>query len=188
MAFRKLLPLTLAVTGAVLLSGCEDTKRALGLEKTVPDEFAVLNRGPLVMPPDFNLRPPAPGANRPQELTAAEQARSALVGRAKLEAMRSRGMSRGEVAILAKAGADMVPPDIRKTVDKETSAFAAEEQQFTQRLLNWTDEPASEGVAVDPVAEQKRLAENQAMGKKPNEGAVPTIRKGGGGGKWLGIF
>jgi hypothetical protein len=175
------------VIAAASLSACRDTKRALGLEKSVPDEFAVVNRGPLVMPPDFKLRPPVPGANRPQEQTAADQARTALVGRAKLDALRQRGLSRGEVALLAKAGADVSPNDVRKTLDRESSTFAAEDKQFTHRLLDWKDEKAGEGVALDPAAERKRLAENQAQGKKPNEGNVPTIGKGGGG-KFLGIF
>ena len=181
------LSLLCGLSAALMLSACQDTKRALGLEKSVPDEFAVVNRGPLVMPPDYQLRPPVPGASRPQELTAAEQARSSLIGRAKLDAMRQRGLSNGEVALLAHAGADTTPPDVRSTVDKESSVFAKEDQQFTQRLLNWTDETANQGVALDPAAEQKRLAEAKALGKKPNEGEVPTIGKGGGG-KFLGVF
>jgi hypothetical protein len=187
MAHRILAPLALGLSAAVLLSACQDTKRALGLEKSVPDEFAVVNRGPLVMPPDYKLRPPVPGANRPQELPAAEQARSALIGRAKLDSMRQRGMSRGEVVLLAKAGADATPPEVRKTVDRESSVFAAEEKQFTRRLLDWKDESLGEGVALDPAAEQKRLAEAKALGKKPNEGKVPTIGKSSHG-KFLWIF
>ena len=186
MTLRLALPI--AVGAMLALSACQDTKRALGLEKTVPDEFAVLNRGPLVVPPDFKLRPPAPGADRPQELPAAEQARSALIGRAKLDAMKARGLSRGETQILAKAGADQVPPDVRKSLDKEASVFAAEDKSFTDRLLFWRDSaPRIGGTALDPVAEQKRLSQNQAEGKKANEGKVPVITKGGSSG-WLGIF
>ena len=188
MALRNLTTLTIGLSAVLALSACQDTKRALGLEKSVPDEFAVVNRGPLVVPPDFKLRPPVPGADRPQELSAAEQARSSLVGRAKLDSMRSRGLSRGEVAILAKAGADVTAPDVRKTVDRESSVFAAEEKQFTHKLINWKDEKLGEGTAINPAAEAKRLADNKAMGKKPNDGNVPTIGKGGSSGKFLGIF
>ncbi len=179
--------LLVGLSAAVLLSSCQGTKRALGLEKSVPDEFAVVNRGPLVVPPDFKLRPPVPGANRPQEMTAADQARSSLIGRAKLDAMRQRGMSRGEVAVLAHAGADVTSPDVRKTVDRESSVFAGEDKQFTKRLLDWKDDSAGAAVAIDPNAESKRLADAKATGKKANEGKVPTIGKGGDGG-FLGIF
>jgi hypothetical protein len=53
-------------------------KRAIGLERTSPDEFAVESRAPLTMPPDFELRPPQPGAARPQEKSAGQEARQVL--------------------------------------------------------------------------------------------------------------
>jgi len=45
-----------------------------------PDEFAVQRQAPLVVPPDFSLVPPVPGAPRPAEGTAAQQALEALFG------------------------------------------------------------------------------------------------------------
>ena len=50
----------------------------IGLDRTGPDEFAVESRAPLTIPPDFELRPPHPGAARPQEVSAAEKARKAI--------------------------------------------------------------------------------------------------------------
>ena len=38
-----------------------------------PDEFAVSRQAPLVVPPDFSLTPPAPGAARPGNESTAEQ-------------------------------------------------------------------------------------------------------------------
>src|SRR5829696_1852945 len=60
---------------AVLLPGCSDLRLALGMDRVGPDEFAIESRAPLLIPPDYNLRPPQPGAPRPQEPTAAERAR-----------------------------------------------------------------------------------------------------------------
>ena len=58
-----------------LTAGCSNTTReALGLTKRSPDEFQVVSNAPLSMPPDYNLRPPTPGAARPQEGTVREQA------------------------------------------------------------------------------------------------------------------
>src|SRR3990167_77403 len=45
-----------------------------------PDEFAVQRQAPLVVPPDFELVPPEPGAPRPSEGTASQQALDALFG------------------------------------------------------------------------------------------------------------
>jgi len=181
-SFRTALCLTAAV---VLLSGCQDARRALGLDKSVPDEFAVVSRAPLVMPPDYNLQPPAPGAARPQEGSTSDQARAVLVGRNKINAYRARGFSPGEVTLLDKAGAETIAPDIRKIVDRETSVFASEEKSFTDRLVFWRSE-GDNGTPIDPVAEQKRLSENQALGKSPSEGPIPVITRGGS--KLLGIF
>ena len=68
----------LCFAGALFTSGCSDLKKAMGLEKSAPDEFAVESRAPLTMPPDFNLRPPQPGAARPQEKSPGQQARQTI--------------------------------------------------------------------------------------------------------------
>jgi Protein of unknown function (DUF3035) len=68
----------LCSTGALLLQGCTDLKKAIGLEKSSPDEFAVESRAPLEMPPDFDLRPPQPGAARPQDKSSDQQARKLI--------------------------------------------------------------------------------------------------------------
>src|SRR5438067_188705 len=64
--------------GGLLISACTEVKRAIGLDKAPPDEFAVESRAPLTMPPDFNLRPPQPGAARPQEKSPGQQARQTI--------------------------------------------------------------------------------------------------------------
>jgi len=51
--------LVVVVVAASLVGGCSGIGRALGFSKRPPDEFEVLARAPLVVPPDFNLRPPA---------------------------------------------------------------------------------------------------------------------------------
>ena len=61
-----------------LASGCTDFRQMVGMDAISPDEFAVESRAPLTIPPDFDLRPPQPGAPRPQEATAAERARKVI--------------------------------------------------------------------------------------------------------------
>jgi len=75
---RNLVFLIGAMTALTLLQGCSDFRRAIGLDRTGPDEFAVESRAPLTIPPDFDLRPPQPGAARPQEGTAADRARKVV--------------------------------------------------------------------------------------------------------------
>jgi len=62
----------------LLLPGCTDFRRAIGMDKVGPDEFAVESRAPLTIPPKFDLRPPQPGAPRPQEASSADKARKVI--------------------------------------------------------------------------------------------------------------
>ncbi|HVC51781.1 MAG TPA: DUF3035 domain-containing protein [Stellaceae bacterium] len=62
------------MAAAMLLSGCTGFKQMVGLEQQPPDEFAVESRAPLTIPPEFKLRPPEPGAPRPQEVSSATKA------------------------------------------------------------------------------------------------------------------
>lgn len=67
--------ITLALGATAMLSACSG---GLISSRERPDEFAVQRQAPLVVPPDFELVPPAPGAPRPAEGTAAQQALEAL--------------------------------------------------------------------------------------------------------------
>src|SRR4051794_10214234 len=62
----------------LVLSGCGGMRTVFGLDQVGPDEFAVESRAPLLIPPDFNLRPPQPGATRPNEATASDRARQVI--------------------------------------------------------------------------------------------------------------
>lgn len=87
-----------------------------GLNRARPDEFAVARRAPLVVPPDFALAPPSPGAPRPQEADSSTQALEAMFGG---PAQRSAP----ETATLSRAGADRAEAGIRSEVGSpQTSA------------------------------------------------------------------
>ena len=72
----------LMVAGLLQLGGCSrgTVQDALGMSKRAPDEFAVVRRAPLIVPPDYDLRPPDPGAPRPNIGTTSDQARVAMTG------------------------------------------------------------------------------------------------------------
>ena len=74
---RKVIQLVLVAAGAASLGACGEGGLA---NRERPDEFAVQRQAPLVIPPDFSLTPPVPGAPRPAEGTSAQQALDALFG------------------------------------------------------------------------------------------------------------
>lgn len=75
---RKAATLCLLVSGAGLLSACGAGGSLFN--RVRPDEFAVTRQAPLVVPPDFALTPPNPGAPRPQDVDSGKQALEALFG------------------------------------------------------------------------------------------------------------
>lgn len=98
----------LIVSGLALtasLSACGKS----GFDRARPDEFAVARQAPLVIPPDFALVPPAPGAPRPQDTTPASQATEAMFGG-------SAARSAGEQSTLDAAGRTSADPGARSTV------------------------------------------------------------------------
>jgi hypothetical protein len=157
------------------LIGCEGIKDQIGLGKKAPDEFSVVTKAPLVMPPDFTLRPPRPGAEGAQETQPRQLAREALVGRPSVIVDRNLS-SPGEAALLSKAGATNVDPSIRETINRETTQLVQKERSFADALLFWR-KPDPPGTVIDAEKEQQRLRENAAIGRSPSEGEVPIIKR-----------
>ncbi|MFT7570068.1 MAG: hypothetical protein ACI9JL_001095 [Paracoccaceae bacterium] len=166
----------LVILAAFTLSACENAREAIGIGKQSPDEFAVVTRAPLSMPPDFGLRPPRPGVERPQEKAVTDSARDLLVKStgAATPQQQALATSKGESALLAKAGATNADPSIRRTLSRESSILATEDDSFTDRLIFWQDKPPP-GTIVDAAAEQKRLRENAGLGDAPTKGRSPKI-------------
>lgn len=90
---RKTVLIATGLAAVALLSGCG--KR--GYDRARPDEFAVARQAPLIIPPDFALVPPQPGAARVQAGNPQQDALSALFGD-------NTGRSGAERATLNEAG------------------------------------------------------------------------------------
>jgi hypothetical protein len=169
-----------ALVGATGLAGCVSTRNALGMNKVTPDEFRVVTKAPLVVPPDFALRPPAPGKPRPQELQPESAARTALLGQREGEAR-----DEGEKLLVAKAGADKADPLIRYVVDDEFGDVAHKEKSFADRVMFWrADKAASPApVAVDSDSNTPidAAAEADRISKLTGGKAVIIARQGAGG-------
>ena len=164
---------------AFAVSGCESTRETFGLNKTAPDEFQVVSRAPLSLPPDFTLRVPEPGAPRPQTGTTTDQARRILTGEdpdAVKRDITDGNRSQGQVALLSQSGAQYADPAIRTTVDRETSIFIEESDSVVDKLIFWQEKPEF-GTQVDAEAEAKRIRDQQALGESVSEGETPVIER-----------
>ena len=155
---------TLALVGLAFLGACQSAKRSLGLAKVTPDEFRVVTKAPLTLPPDYALRPPMPGQPRPAELQPESAARTALLGQRNAEER-----SEGEKLLVSKAGADKADPLARYMVDDEFGAIAHKDKSFADFVMFWhkgqpaaplsaAQVAANTATPVDPKTEQTRIA------------------------------
>jgi Protein of unknown function (DUF3035) len=133
-----------SLAGALLMAGCTDFKRSIGLEPTMPDEFAVESRAPLTIPPDFDLRPPSPGAPRPQEKSADQQAKDVMAEAGPGEPGRQASdlrLRRSEDGLPDIGARSAQAPDPNATVG---------DRSLSSKLLN------SDGTSDDSAAVEKR--------------------------------
>ncbi len=167
---------TFALMGAVALSlsACNSARSALGLEKTPPDEFAVVTKAPLIVPPDYSLRPPKPGAPRPQELQPSASARAALLGQP-VEG-EEVNITQGETALLLSTGADRQDPNIRAVLNEESGRLREKDQSFTDEVLFSNGGGAGSGTLDIPVTEEDMIDE----GEDETEDATIEKKEGGG--------
>ena len=109
---KTLAALVLAGAAAPLLGGC-----GVGnlMNRPRPDEFAVQRQAPLVVPPDFALVPPRPGAPRPAARNNEQETLGAMFGG-------SAPRSDVERAALGHAGA--AEPAIRSTAGDPATGTA----------------------------------------------------------------
>ncbi|MEQ8394222.1 DUF3035 domain-containing protein [Thalassobaculum sp.] len=192
------------LTVSALLGGCGQIRGALGYDKDAPDEFQVVARAPLALPPNYDLRPPEPGTARPQEQSPTDAAAERILGRRAASQTPTRTASSTSVfgtsmsgptvqaaprAPVSSGGAsalrdqlqlDQADPNIRQLVNKETASFVYEEQYPIDKVLFWRDKPEP-GVLVDATKESKRLRENSALGQPIDTGETPTIERKRGG-------
>lgn len=114
-ASRKTVSILALSALAGSLSACAWIGDQLGVGKEPPDAFVVVDKRPLVVPPDFKLRPPEPGKPSPQNIQPAEEVVSALFPG--VERVPGRP-SRGEAVLLANIETPSV--NVRSSVDGET--------------------------------------------------------------------
>jgi len=150
------------------LGGCA----ALGGGKNPPDEFAITTKAPLVVPPEYALRPPKPGETRPQELSSSERAQQVLLGDTT-----AAPPTEGEILLLQKSGALGADRNIRNILSAENGG-RAEKEGLANQVLFWkfgadgsVDDSAAPLRVDDPEAwlNDRREAIKKVTGE---EGAV----------------
>jgi hypothetical protein len=148
---------SLLVLVVALTTSCTgDFKKTLGLRKPQPDEFTVISKEPLSLPPNFNLRAPEEGpvfrrTGESKDLFEADNKPSKTK-------VRQAAVELDESLIDGKNDAT-----IKADLDKEYIATKAAGKST-----------ADKKAYVNAANEKKRLSQNKKDGKAVNEGEVKT--------------
>lgn len=173
-ARRAQWPLALIVLS--LVAGCSNVKRELGVGRNSPDEFAVVKRAPLSLPPEYNLRAPS-SEYLPPASEVSQQARGVLMTGTSAAA----STDAADQSFLQRTGAAQADPDIRSAINRDNGYIALQSRTVADRLIFWSDKEADlskmPASIVDATAEAERLEKNKQEGKAANDGNVPVIEK-----------
>lgn len=151
MSANRLLAAVMLAGAAVSVTACGHTREALGMTKVTPDEFRVVSKAPLVLPPDYDLRPPAPGEPRPQELQPDSAARSALLAESA-----GANRSQGEKLLVSKTGAAKADPLARYVVDDD-QGVTYKDKSFAQTVMFWKKGQPVAAAPTGPQAGDPRI-------------------------------
>lgn len=164
---KQILRLAILAAGVAALTGCNTIRNATGLGKEPPDEFAVVTKAPLIMPPDYNLRPPREGAPPLNQTPPTDAAQAALFdsGDASAAKPAAGDLSESEKQLLTAANANSPDPSIRQLIATDGRAMEAANDSFTQKVLFWQDKQS--GTPVDADAEAKRIDAQKNGGVAP---------------------
>lgn len=176
----------------LLLAACTDgsVRNTLGLNRDAPDEFTVVSRPPLSVPPEFSLRPPRPG-EEPRGVPMDEKARSLLTGKPATPGSGADGetleaptvetavtpvishdaLSGGASSLLKRAGADGADASIRSKLGED--ATRPTDTSTATNLIDQLSGADKREPVVDAKKEAERLRDNKDAGKPLNEGDVP---------------
>ncbi len=104
----------ICVLSLLVTSGCDSTKKALGLKKVIPDEHTLMERPALTVPDDlYTLHPPKSGDPEVAYRSLRENAGKTGIK----ETGDTAKLSASERRLLAKVDASKKDPNIRKKLD-----------------------------------------------------------------------
>lgn len=171
----------LVLTGIFALTACTSgsVKDTLGLRRGKPDAFRVVSNQPLSMPPNFDLRPPRPGAERLGKQTIDKEAEKVVFENASVE-YDNKQISKGEQSLLGLAGSSEANPDIKQILTEEelqTKEKEANKSMFDKVMSTAKNEEKANDPIVNAAKERERIAENKEEGKNITDGETPVVEQ-----------
>lgn len=184
------------LTLAACSGGVQDT---LGLHRQPPDEFRVVSRPPLSVPPQFDLRPPAAPGEVINTQDADKTAQSLILGTtsaAKSNTFTLPGNADTAVApmevkpsgkttatvspersFLERAGAADADPMVRQKLEQDRVVHTQPQEEDESWWNIMSVLPPKKDPMVDASGEAERIRKNKDEDKPVTEGATPEIKQ-----------
>ena len=159
---RPLIVTATVVMIALGLAACSDFRRSVGSSKSRPDEFQVVVRPPLSLPPGFSETADNIIEKSETSKGDAQSQTAELLGANNVENSGFTGLF----------DFSSVPDDIRTKVDEETYGVQLEKRLPLQILFGGLPDV---GPVLDKMAEDSRLRKNRAKELAPTEGGTKAI-------------
>jgi len=175
---RNVTRIGILCAAALSLMACQSLREAAGITKDPPDEFAVVTKAPLIMPPDFNLHPPKPGAPPLNQQSPTDAAQAAMYSNADdphaVAAAIPGDYSQVEKLFLAQSNAAGADHNIRREIAADNAASENTDTSFTDKLLFGGSDANPSDKPVDADAESAKGPNGQAPAGSVDAPAKPT--------------
>ena len=176
----------IAALSTFALSGCssDTVKNTLGLDRAAPDEYRVVSRPPLSVPPQFSLRPPSNSELPPSQVSASKQGQAIVLGGSnangtpattKAKANTSAKTNGADSQFLKNVGASTADPNIRSALTEQR--FAVQEQKEETSWWNfWDGADEKKDPTVDAKKESERIQKTEDAGQPVTTGDTPDVK------------
>lgn len=134
--------LLILAAGAALAATAACTSNG-GNNNSTPNEFRVVTKAPLSVPPEYSLRPPGAGSTTPAEVEAATTNVTTAFG-----TTMGVNASAAEKALVAAAGANAANPAVRAQIDYEESRTIRKSTSITDRVMFWRKDKPEDAAAA----------------------------------------
>ncbi|MDC1117352.1 DUF3035 domain-containing protein [Alphaproteobacteria bacterium] len=159
---KQVMMLGMTVVLTAGLSACSDFRSAIGEGKSAPDEFQVVVRAPLSLPPGFG--------DSPEDIMKSSRTSGVTTQVSTANLLGSQTVEGSEFTSLFNFSG--VPDDIRTKVDEETYGIQLEKRLPLQKLFGGV---ADVGPVLDKMAEDLRLRKARLAGQAPTESGTKAI-------------
>ncbi|PPR79114.1 MAG: hypothetical protein CFH01_00615 [Alphaproteobacteria bacterium MarineAlpha2_Bin1] len=157
-------------------SSCSNTDNLIKLSEIPPDEFSVVRKDPLEIPPNFNLRPPGK-SKKTGSINSSEKAKdvlSDLISNKQEKIISNEYLTKGDVMLLENTGFKETKTNIREVLITENS-LALQHKGRIEVLIEKLVGNESDANILDPEKEVRRNQEKLATGENFVKSQKPVI-------------